>query len=60
MTLKSLEKAVRLLNPEDQRKLLSDLPFLLRLSPEDMLRLKAAEHSFSFWNNLQDEVYDRL
>ena len=60
MTLKSLEKAVRSLKPEEQRKLLSDLPSLLRLSPEDVLSLKAAERSFSFWNNPQDEIYDRL
>lgn len=60
MTLKTLEKAVRSLNSEQQRKLLSDLPALLRLSPEDLLRLKAAEQSFAFWSNPQDEIYDRL
>jgi len=60
MTLKTLEKAVRSLKPEQQRKLLLDLPSLLRLSPEDLLRLKASEQSFAFWNNPQDAVYDRL
>lgn len=60
MTLKMLEKALRSLKPEQQRKLLSDLPALLRLSSEDMLRLKAAEQSFAFWNNPQDDIYDRL
>ena len=60
MTLKALEKAVRSLRPEDQRKLLSDLPSLLRLPAEDMLRLKMAEQSFGFWNNPQDAIYDRL
>jgi hypothetical protein len=60
MTLKMLEKAVRSLKLEEQRKLLSDLPSLLRLSPEDVLRLKAAEQSFAFWNNPEDDVYDRL
>lgn len=60
MTLKALENALRSLKPEQQRKFLSDLPALLRLSPEDMLRLKAAEQSFSFWNNPQDDIYDRL
>lgn len=54
MTLKSLEKAVRSLKPAEQRKLLSDLPGLLRLSPDDVLRLKAAEQSFAFWNNPKD------
>ena len=60
MTLKTIEKAVRSLKPEDQRKLLSALPALLRLSPEDSLRLKAAEKSFSFWDNQKDAIYDRL
>jgi hypothetical protein len=60
MTLKMLERAVRSLKLEEQRKLLSDLPSLLRLSSEDVLRLKAAEQSFAFWNNPEDDVYDRL
>jgi len=60
MTLKTLEKAVRALKPEQQRKLLSDLPSLLRFSPDDLLRLKAAQQSFAFWNNPQDAIYDRL
>lgn len=60
MTLKAVERAVRSLKPEEQRKLLSDLASLLHLSREDMLRLKAAERSFSFWNNPQDAIYDRL
>jgi hypothetical protein len=60
MTLKSLEKAVRSLKPEDQRKFLRDLPFLIRLSKDDLARLKVAEKSFAFWNNPQDAIYDRL
>lgn len=60
MTLKAVEKAVRSLKPEQQRKLLSDLPSLLQLSAQDFLRLKASEKSFAFWNNPQDEIYDRL
>lgn len=60
MTLKTLEKALRSLKPEQQRQFLSDLPALLRPSSEDMLRLKAAEQSFSFWNNPADDIYDRL
>jgi hypothetical protein len=60
MTLKTLEKAVRSLQPEQQRQLLRDLPSLLHLSSEELLRLKAAERSFSFWNNPKDQIYDRL
>jgi hypothetical protein len=60
MTLKALEKAVRKLKPEQQRKFLRDLPSLIRFSREDLARLKAAEKSFSFWNNPEDAIYDRF
>jgi hypothetical protein len=60
MTLKSLEQAVRKLKPEEQRKLLRDLPALIRISKEDIARLKAAEKTFAFWDNPEDAVYDRL
>jgi hypothetical protein len=60
MTLKSLEQAVRKLKPEDQRKLLRDLPALIRISKEDISRLKAAEKTFAFWDNPEDAVYDHL
>ncbi len=58
MTLKTLEKAVKKLKPEEQRKFLRDLPTLIRFSKEDLARLKAAEKSFSFWENPEDSVYD--
>ena len=60
MTLKAIEKAVKTLNSEEQRKFLCDLPALINLSAEDFSRLKAAEKSFSFWNNPEDAVYDAL
>ena len=60
MTLKAIEKAVRLLKPGEQRKLLRDLPLLIKLSSEDMARLKASEKSFAFWNNPEDAIYDTL
>jgi hypothetical protein len=60
MTLKTLEKAIQKLKPEEQRKFLRDLPALIHLPKEDWARLKAAEKSFSFWNNAEDAVYDSL
>ena len=60
MTLKTLEKGIRELKPEEQRKFLRDLPALIRLRKEDMARLKIAETSFAFWNNPQDSIYDSL
>jgi hypothetical protein len=59
MTLKNIEDAVRKLKPGAQGKFLRDLPALLRISPEDLARLKAAENSFDFWDNPEDAVYDR-
>ena len=60
MTLKAIEKAVKTLKPAEQRKFLCDLPLLIKLSAEDFARLKAAENSFSFWNNPEDAIYDTL
>lgn len=60
MTLKAIEKAVRLLKPQEQRKLLADIPALIKFSPNDIARLKAAESSFAFWNNPEDAIYDTL
>jgi hypothetical protein len=60
MTLKTLEKAIQKLKPEEQRKFLRHLPALIRLSKEDLARLKASEKSFAFWDNPEDAVYDKL
>lgn len=60
MTLKAIEKAIQRLKPEEQRKFLRDLPSLIHLEPEDWARSRAAEASFSFWDNPEDAVYDRL
>lgn len=59
MTLKTIEKAVQKLKPEEQRKFLRDLPALI-LASDDLARLKAAEKSFAFWDNPEDAVYDKL
>jgi hypothetical protein len=60
MTLKTLEKAVREMKPEQQRRFLRDLPALIRMTPDDWARLKAAEKAFAFWGNPQDKIYDHL
>jgi hypothetical protein len=60
MTLKQIEKAVQTLRPAQQKKLLADLPALIHISNEDMMRLKAAEKSFAFWDNPEDSIYDTL
>lgn len=59
-TIEQAEKIISQAKPEEQRKLLSDLPHLLKLSEEDLSLLKLAEFSFEFWNNPDDIIYDRL
>ena len=60
MTLAQIEKAISNSKPESQRKLLKDLPHLLKIASSHLQLLKAAEPSFDFWNNSEDIVYDRL
>jgi DNA-binding LytR/AlgR family response regulator len=59
-TLERVEKEISQLETEDQKRLLQDLPQLLKIPLDDILFLKAAEHSFDFWNNPEDSVYDNL
>ena len=58
--LEKIEGDVARLGIEEQKTFLQDLPRLLKISLDDILLLKAAEKSFDFWNNPQDEVYDQL
>ncbi|MBI2891235.1 MAG: hypothetical protein HYY13_10685 [Nitrospirae bacterium] len=47
--------------PHDKkRELMQILPSVLDIDPEDMAWLKASEPSFQFWDNPEDEIYDRL
>ncbi|MBU1367347.1 MAG: hypothetical protein KJ711_06000 [Candidatus Omnitrophica bacterium] len=58
--LEKVEREICELKIEEQRKLLCDLPRLLRIPLDDILLLKAAENSFDFWNNPEDSIYDSL
>ena len=59
-SLEEIEQAIVKADPEKQRRLLRDLPHLLRISVSDLALLKVAESSFGFWNNPDDIVYDQL
>ena len=48
------------LSENEQRELLSLLPKVLKLSPEDLLWARLAESAFNFWDNPEDEIYDEL
>jgi len=58
--LEKVEKEISQLEKEEQKKLLEDLPRLLKVSLDDLLLLKIAERSFDFWSNPEDKVYDNL
>lgn len=48
------------LEVRDQVRLLRDLPAHLKIQPDDVAWLKAAEPAFEFWNNPEDAIYDQL
>ena len=63
MLKRSIEKIAEEIGkaaPEDQRKLLTHLPHILKISLSDLGYLKLSENSFDFWNNPDDAVYDKL
>lgn len=60
LSLQAIEQAIERFAPEDQQRLLAELPRLLKISKADFAYLKLAEPSFQFWENPDDEVYDTL
>ncbi len=58
--LKDVEDAIKSFSIKEKRQLVSDLPKLLQLSPDDLDLLKLAEPAFQFWENSDDGVYDSL
>ena len=58
--LDEIERALAGADLETQKRFLSHLPRLLKLSPAELGFLRAAESAFEFWNHPEDEVYDRL
>ena len=60
ISLKEIEQAILNAEPEEQKRLLGDLPHLLKIPAPDLALLKIAEPSFDFWNNTDDLIYDQL
>ena len=58
--LQKVEQEISQLEAEEQKKLLEDLPRLLKIPLDDILLLKVAEKSLDFWNNPDDSIYDNL
>jgi len=59
-SLDEIERAIADADPETQKRFLSHLPHLLKLSAAELEFLKAAESAFEFWDNPDDRIYDRL
>jgi hypothetical protein len=59
-TVQEISAAIEQLDIHDQIRLLHDLPAHLKIQPDDVAWLKAAEPAFEFWNNPDDAVYDEL
>jgi hypothetical protein len=59
-TVREISEAIEQLDVHDQMRLLSDLPAHLKIRPDDVAWLKAAEPTFEFWNNPEDAIYDKL
>jgi hypothetical protein len=59
-TVQEISEAIEHLDVRGQMQLLHDLPARLKIQPDDIAWLKAAEPAFEFWNNPEDAVYDEL
>lgn len=60
LSIKEVEQAIESFEVADQKKLIKDLPRLLKFSSADYGLLKSAESSFGFWDNPEDQIYDNL
>ena len=60
LSLEDVEHAIEQFPPQEQQRLLAELPRLLKVSKVDLAYLKLAEPSFQFWENPDDAIYDTL
>jgi hypothetical protein len=59
-TIQEISDAIARLDVRDQVRLLHELPAHLKIQPDDVAWLLAAEPAFEFWNNPEDAIYDKL
>jgi len=60
LSVEEVERAIAQFPPNDQRRLLTELPWLLKFAAADFASLKLSESSFHFWENPDDAIYDTL
>jgi len=59
-SVREINEAIEELDVREQIRLLQDLPAHLKIQPDDVAWLRAAEPAFEFWNNPEDAIYDEL
>ena len=59
-TVRQINEGIEHLDVREQIRLLQDLPAHLKIQPDDVAWLNAAESAFEFWNNPEDAIYDKL
>jgi hypothetical protein len=59
-TVAEINEAIEKLDLKDQIKLLQTLPDHLKISPDDLAWVRIAEPAFTFWDNPEDAIYDKL
>ena len=60
MSLDEIKEAIKNLNEQEKQELLKELPQLLQIPSEKLAWMKLAESSFEFWDNEEDQIYDKL
>ena len=55
-TVQEIGEPIEHLDVREQIRLLQDLPVHLKIQPDDVAWLKAAEPAFEFWNNPEDAM----
>jgi hypothetical protein len=59
-TVAEITQAIDQLDARSQVQLLEQLPSHLKVKPEDLAWLRAAESAFAFWDNPDDAIYDHI
>jgi hypothetical protein len=59
-TPQEITQAIEHLDMKQQVQLLEELPRHLKFSPDDIAWSRLAESAFSFWDNPEDAIYDKL
>ena len=60
LSLEKIEQAIANADPQTQKRLLRDMPRLLKIPADNMALLIISQPAFGFWDNPEDSIYDEL